>query len=466
MTAPILVWLRNELRLGDNPALAAAVDSGRPVQPVYILDETADTGGAVAWWLHHSLAALGRGIADLGGSLLLRRGDPVAVIPALIAETGASALYWSRSFDPHLRAQDQALAEPLRRSGVELRRAGDAALLFDPERIRNKEGRPYQVFSQFWRACLAGEPPRPPLPPPEAIPAPEAPAASDRLEDWKLLPTRPDWAGGLRERWHVGEDAAWQQLGRFLQAGVSRYHDHRDRPDIHGTSALSPHLRFGEISPQQVWHAVASVSSGRGPETYLKELGWREFSYHLLAEHPTLRTQPLRAAFAGFPWQANATAIEAWRRGRTGYPLVDAGMRQLWHTGWMHNRVRMITASFLVKHLLQPWQEGERWFWDCLVDADAASNPASWQWVAGCGADAGPYFRIFNPILQGQKFDPRGDYVRRWVPELGHRPTAEIHTPGFGIPGYPAPIVDHDDARRRALAAFAEIRTGPLDENA
>ena len=464
MTAPILVWLRHELRLGDNPALSAAVATGRPVIPVFILDDTADIGGAVAWWLHHSLTSLARSISERGGTLLLRRGDPLTLIPALIAETGASGLYWSRSYDPHLRAQDQALAEPLRQSGVELRRANDASLLFEPDEIRNKEGRPYQVFSQFWRACLAAEPPRLPYPAPESIRPPATIPAGDLLASWNLLPHSPDWAGGLRERWHVGEDAAWQQLGRFLQAGVSRYHDHRDRPDIHGTSALSPHLRFGEISPHQIWHAVASVGTGRGPETYLKEVGWREFSHHLLAQHPALRTVALRPAFAQFPWQPDPAALKAWQSGHTGYPLVDAGMRQLWHTGWMHNRVRMVTASFLVKHLLQPWQDGEAWFWDCLVDADAASNPASWQWVAGCGADAAPYFRIFNPILQGQKFDPRGDYVRRWVPELSHRSTSDIHIPAHGIPGYPGPIVDHDAARQRALAAFAEIKAGPLGD--
>jgi deoxyribodipyrimidine photo-lyase len=459
MTQPVLVWLRHELRLADNPALVEAIASGRPVLPVFVLDDTADLGGAAAWWLHHSLEDLGAAMAGRGGNLLLRRGDPRVVIPRLIAETGAAGLYWSRSYDPHDRAVDRVLAETLRDTGVALRRLS-ANLLFEPDLIRNKEGRPYQVFSQFWRACLATEPPRTPLPAPAALPAFFG-VASDRLDDWGLLPIRPDWAGGLREQWRAGAEAAWRRLDRFLDAGLATYHDRRDRPDIDGTSALSPHLRFGEISPHQIWHAVAALVGGRGSETYLKELGWREFSYHLLAQYPALRREPLRPAFARFPWQPDLAVLRAWRRGLTGYPLVDAGMRQLWQTGWMHNRVRMIVASFLVKHLLHPWQDGEAWFWDCLVDADPASNPASWQWVAGCGADAAPYFRIFNPILQGIKFDPRGDYVRRWVPELAHRRAEEIHSPATGIDGYPGPIVEHEAARRRALAALAEIKAEP-----
>ena len=347
-------------------------------------------------------------------------------------------------------------------------------LLATPSQIRNKENRGLRVFTPFWRRVQAlGDPPKP-LPAPKMLNGVPG-LASDRLEDWKLEPTAPDWAGGLRDNWQPGEASAQARLEAFLDGGIAGYASDRDRPDRHGTSRLSPHLRFGEISPRQVWHA-ARFAAAEHPrlsadiEKFLSELGWREFCRHLLFDVPDLATRNLQPSFDAFPWKHDAKALRAWQRGQTGYPILDAGMRELWHTGVMHNRVRMVVASFLVKHLLIDWREGEQWFWDTLVDADAGSNPANWQWVAGSGADAAPYFRVFNPILQGEKFDPDGVYVRRWVPELAPLPDKLIHQPWTATPlelasagielgkTYPRPIIDHKTGRERALKAYATIR--------
>jgi deoxyribodipyrimidine photo-lyase len=347
-------------------------------------------------------------------------------------------------------------------------------LLVRPEAVRSKEGRGLRVFTPFWKRVLAlGDPPSP-LPAPRALRA-GAQLGSEPLERFGLEPTKPDWAAGLRQTWQPGEQSAQARLKQFLQNGVRTYVDERDRPDRDVTSGLSPHLRFGEISPRQIWHAARFAAAGEARlasdiEKFLSELGWREFCRHLLFDHPDLATQNLQTAFDAFPWRRDDAALLAWQRGRTGYPIVDAGMRQLWTTGVMHNRVRMVVASFLVKHLLIDWRDGEAWFWDTLVDADAGNNPANWQWVAGSGADAAPYFRVFNPVLQGEKFDPDGRYVRRWVPELGRLPTPLIHRPWSTSPleiasaqvelgvTYPRPIVEHGKARTRALAAYERVR--------
>jgi len=473
-SAPTIVWLRQDLRLVDNPALTAATAEGRPVVPVYILDDAGEgawpPGGATKWWLHHSLASLARDLAARGSRLVLRRGPAGAALEALVAETGAASVFWNRRYEPAAIARDTAIKKALEKRGLAAK-SFNAGLLFEPWTIRNKAGEPYRVFTQFWKTCLAGDEPPLPVPAPAALAAAAAWPKSDALENWNLLPTKPDWAGGLRENWTPGEAGANARLDRFLDRAVATYKEDRNRPDLEGTSRLSPHLHFGEIGPRQCFHAArARAGRSKGADHFLSELGWREFSHHLLYQRPDLPETALRADFRDFPWADDAAKLAAWQRGRTGYPIVDAGMRELWHTGWMHNRVRMIVASFLVKHLLLPWQRGEAWFWDTLVDADLANNAASWQWVAGCGADAAPYFRIFNPILQGAKFDPDGAYTRCWVPELAKLPTEHLFAPWEAPPSvlrtagvdlgttYPKPLVDHGEARARALAAFQSLR--------
>jgi deoxyribodipyrimidine photo-lyase len=477
-SSPILLWLRQDLRLGDHRALAAALATAQPIVPVYILDDHQPgawrPGGASRWWLHGSLEALGRDLASVGSRLILRSGPALDVLPALAEETGADAVHAARSYEPWARELERMLAARLEDVGVAFKRfAGH--LLFEPERPTTKAGEPLRVFTPFHKTCLALEPPKPPLPRPDAIPAPETWPACELLEDWGLRPRRPDWTGGLRATWQPGEAGAEAALRTFLDEAMAGYADGRDRPDRPGTSRLSPHLHFGEISPHRCWHAIedrlAQDGAGRrGGRSFLRELVWREFSYHLLFHWPDLPAKAFRPAFDDFPWTVDPQGLAAWQQGRTGYPIVDAGMRELWQTGWMHNRVRMIAASFLIKDLLLPWQQGAAWFWDTLVDADLANNSASWQWVAGSGADAAPYFRIFNPVLQGKKFDPKGDYVRRYVPELATLPDEHLHAPweapaavleAAGITlgeTYPWPIVDHAKARRRALEAYGRIR--------
>ncbi len=480
MSPPVICWFQQDLRLEDNRALAAALASGRPVLPLYILDDETPgawaSGRASRWWLHHSLDALRQALRARGSDLILRRGPTQAVLDSLIDESGAGSVAFSRRYEPHARALETALATGLTARGIEVKRYA-GSLLIEPEAVATKDGRPYKVFTPFYKACLEaidlGSAPRPL---PKELPRPDALPAGDALDDWGLLPRTPDWAGGLRETWTPGEAGALQRLESFLEGPVAAYGEERDRPDREGTSRLSPHLHFGELSPRLCWQRAqrALETNGRrgdaGIRSFLRELVWREFSSHLLFHWPELPEAPFRPAFARFPWAENPEHLAAWQRGLTGYPIVDAGMRQLWHTGWMHNRVRMVVASFLVKHLLIPWQAGEAWFWDTLVDADLANNAASWQWVAGCGADAAPYFRIFNPVLQGEKFDPQGTYVRRWVPELSGLPDSCLHKPwaageevlrAAGIAlgrTYPKPMVEHAAARARALEAFATIK--------
>lgn len=447
-SSPSIVWFRDDLRVADNPALQAAIDRGGPIVAVYLLDESSPgarpLGGASRWWLHGSLSALADELAALGGRLTLRRGAASAIIPQLVADTDAGAVFWNRRYGA-MREVDAALKSSLMAQGITVASFG-ASLLYEPWTITSGSGDPYRVFTPFWRACRASGDPRPPLPPPASLDGIDV--DGDALDDWALLPTRPDWAAGLREAWTPGEVGARDRLERFIEHALPLYH-RRDEPGIEATSRLSPHLRFGELSPHQVW---ARVHSRLAPEAvanrakFLSEIGWREFSYSILFHSPDLARLNVRRDFDAFPWSdPDPAVLDAWQRGRTGIPIVDAGMRQLWTTGWMHNRVRMIVASLLTKNLLIDWRIGEQWFWDTLVDADEANNPASWQWVAGSGADAAPYFRVFNPLLQAERFDPEGAYVSRWVPEIS-------------TPEYPPPIVDLASSRAEALAAYEVVK--------
>lgn len=481
MSAPSLVWFRDDLRLADNPALAAAAARG-PVLCLYILDESSKRralGGASRWWLSRSLAALAEELAAKGGALTLMRGDPAALIPEIATACQADFVSWNRRYDGAAVELDKALKAKLVSAGITVE-SHNAGLLNEPWEVTTTTGTPMKVFTPYWRAARArGEPPAP-KPAPKRIESLPLPAALKRHlvahDELALEPSKPDWAGGLREAWTPGEAGAREALGDFLDGAISGYGEARDRPDKPATSRLSPHLRFGEIGPRQIWQAAQAAGHAHPHlqgdiDKFLSEIGWREFSYQLLFHNPDLATENYNRRFDAFPWRKDAKALRAWQRGLTGYPIVDAGMRELWATGWMHNRVRMITASFLIKHLLLDWREGEAWFWDTLVDADPANNPASWQWVAGSGADAAPYFRIFNPVTQGEKFDPKGAYVRHWIPEIAGLEDRDIHQPwkagaaalktaGISLgTTYPEPIVDLDFGRRRALDALATLKS-------
>ncbi len=471
---PSLVWFRHDLRLADNPALLAAVRRGGPVIPVFIWAPTEESrwqaGSASRWWLHESLARLDSSLRERGSRLTIRTGPTGETIRDLIDQSGATAVYWNRRYEPALTSRDSNLKSALRHDGL-IADSFNGGLLFEPWTVLNQKGQPFRVFSAFWKACLRQPAPAPPDDAPSLIQNARHWPATLRLTDLGLEPTI-DWTGGFRASWCPGEAGASEQLDCFVKEALPGYPTDRNRPDRPGTSRLSPHLHFGEISARQIWFAVHEQQRGAGTRpcaeairNYASELGWREFAHHLLFHFPHTPDQPLRTEFTDFPWKVDRKALRAWQRGRTGYPIVDAGMRELWHTGWMHNRVRMIVASFLVKDLLIPWQEGAAWFWDTLVDADLPNNTLGWQWTAGCGADAAPYFRIFNPVSQGEKFDPNGDYVRHWVPELKRLPPEWVHQPweapacvlaDAGIElgrTYPRPIVDHNAARARALEA-------------
>ncbi len=473
---PIIVWLRQDLRLTDQRALAAAADSGNPVLPVYVLDDAAASewhmGAASRWWLHHSLASLEKDLSALGAPLVLRTGDTCSELGQLAAKTGASAIYCSRGYEPWAARLEASLHDQLGSSGIAFKRFS-GTLLKEPESVRTQAGEPFKVYTPFWRALNASGPPADPLKAPRALKNVKTKLASDTLASFGLLPEKPDWAGGLGDAWQPGEAGAQANLDRFISEALDGYSDMRNRPDTAGTSRLSPHLHFGEISPHQCWHAAsrdADKTGAKGLETFKKELVWRDFSYNLLVHWPDLPSKPFRKEFAAFPWVEDPQSLGAWQKGATGFPIVDAGMRELWHTGWMHNRVRMVVASFLIKHLLISWQAGETWFWDTLVDADLASNAASWQWVAGSGADAAPYFLIFNPVKQGQTFDPDGHYVRQWIPEIAKLPNSCLHAPWAADPAilaaagiklgetYPHPIIDHAFARQRALAGYETVK--------
>ena len=480
--SPVILWFRQDLRLRDNAALQAALGHGEAVLPVYIFDEEGEgswrPGAASRWWLHHSLAALDASLRERGSRLVLARGDSLTVLCELIANTGAAAVYWNRRYEPAVIARDKRIKAELAATGIDAK-SFNSALLFEPHTIANKQGGPFQVFTPYWRHCLAQPIQEEITVANKALPAPAKWPKSIALAELELLP-KLNWAAGFAEACEPGEAGARKRLKQFLSTKAADYDEARDRPDEDATSSLSPHLHFGEIGPRQIWAAARALSKDSGVfpvnggvQRFLTEVGWREFAYHLLYHFPDTPVKPLREKFEKFPWadDSGGEKLHAWQQGQTGYPIVDASMRQLWQTGWMHNRVRMVVASFLVKHLRLSWTHGAAWFWDTLVDADLASNTLGWQWSAGCGADAAPYFRIFAPVTQGEKFDPEGGYVRRWVPELATMPAKFLHKPweapvdvlaraGVRLGGnYPRPVVDHAQARAAALAAFKSLRT-------
>ena len=464
-----LVLFHQNLRVADNRALSWAAARGEII-PLYIYEDNLHPiGGASKWWLRESLIDLAANLKALGAPMVLRRGDPLSILKDIIKASGADAVTWNRRFEPDCMKQDHALHTALHDAKIEVK-IHEGFLLFDPASIRTGGGTPFKVYTPFSKACLSAPPPSKPIPAPKKLTG-VAHIASDDLDTWKLVPRTAVWPKGLAEAWDVGEKAAHRTLREFIKDRLSYYKGDRDIPSVEGTSRMSPYLHYGQISPQQVWEVIQQVQgntaiNSASVERYLLEILWREFSWHLLHQFPQLPSKPFNASFTDFAWANNKAAVAAWQKGLTGYPIVDAGMRQLWQTGWMHNRVRMIVASFLIKDLLIDWREGEAWFWDTLVDADLGSNAASWQWVAGCGADAAPFFRIFNPMLQGKKFDPKGDYVRAFVPELAKLDDKWIHEPWRATEDelarakitigktYPAPIIDHDKARQRALAVL------------
>lgn len=472
MSEHVLVWFRQDLRIEDNPALAAALKTGRPLIPLYIYAPAEETpwapGGASKWWLHHALEALDKELQEYGSRLILRTGDSLENLLDICKTHQVTDVFWNRRYEPLIINRDVQIKQTLRARGIDTE-SFSASLLFEPHTIQNRSGKPFRVFTPFWKhlRSLPVEAPES-VDIKELIASPTAPRSSS-LQSLELLPDIP-WDKSFYQHWSPDLKAAGQTLNEFVQHRARRYKDHRDLPAVNGTSRLSPYLHFGQLGPRQVWQALLQTGSvdGPGEYTFLSEVGWREFAHHLIFHFPETPDQALNKSYSQFPWQPDDTYLKAWQTGQTGYPIVDAGMRQLWQTGWMHNRVRMITASFLVKHLLQPWQQGAKWFWDTLVDADLASNTMGWQWTAGCGADASPYFRIFSPMLQGAKFDSEGEYIRSWVPELKQMPAKYIHQPWeapYGVlkqagvklgATYPKPVIDHKAGRERALAALAE----------
>lgn len=470
---PVIVWFRQDLRRTDNPALAAAADSGHPVLPVYILDDV-NTGGwqmgaASRWWLHQSLTSLN---TSLRGHLRYFRGDAAQILMALTQDVNVAGVSWNRCYEPWRIDRDRRIKAELKKSGCSVE-SFNGSLLFEPQLVAKADGSPYKAFTPFFRkGCLRnGPPPRLSIEAPEFLSFDDSPLGHE-LDELELMPSTR-WYDSIACAWTPGETGALERLERFLDDGIRNYREGRNRPDLENVSRLSPHLHFGEISPHQIWHGANALKAIGGPEKdiddFQSELGWREFSNYLLYHWPALPHDNLQEKFDRFPWRDDPESLRRWQRGQTGYPIVDAGMRELWQTGYMHNRARMIVGSFLVKNLLLHWRHGEAWFWDTLVDADLANNSASWQWIAGCGADAAPYFRIFNPVTQGHKFDPKGDYARRFVPEVAGLPDRFLHSPWEAPPrvlaaagielgsDYPHPMVDLRASRERALDVFRSI---------
>lgn len=471
-TAPIIVWFRQDLRRADHPALHAAHKTGAPILPVYIVDDdnAGDwrMGAASRVWLHHSLKKLND---SLNGNLYFARGKADEIIPALAKQTGAQGVYWNRCYEPWRIARDKQIKETLKDNNIEAQ-SFNGSLLWEPwdKHVLKSDGTPYKVFTPFYKNCLSAPAPRTPLPAPARLSYADA-SGGIFLEHFDLLPSPREngWEKSIIADWSIGEDGALQRLHDFLDDGLKGYKEGRNVPAKENVSRLSPHLHYGEISPNQAWYAARHAGEKNNWHTdsdnFCSELGWREFSYSLLYHNPNMKWENLQPRFNEFPWTADHTKeFKAWQSGQTGYPIIDAAMRELWQTGYMHNRCRMIVGSFLVKNLLTHWHRGEEWFWDCLFDADAASNTASWQWIAGCGADAAPYFRVFNPVLQGEKFDPDGAYVRRFVPELADMPDKYLHKP-WAAPKdirakikYPDPIIELEGSRNRALDAFKQTK--------
>ena len=441
-----ILWFRQDLRLADNRALVAAAAAG-PLVAIYIFDE-ATLGSAQHWWLHYSLSALAADLTALGGSLILRRGDAVDKLRALMAETGATQIHATRAYEPWYKAADAALGDAIT--------LHDGNYLVHPPTVLTGSGGRYKIFTPYWRAMLRQMPPPLPVKAPERIDG--IAARSDRLDEWQLLPTKPDWATGF-DVWTPGEAGARAALKLWLDH-VPDYHHSRNLPsNDHGVSRLSPHLHFGEISPATVWHHIAK-RAGDESEPYLREIGWRDYAANTIDQFPDYGTANARAEFDRLPWRNAESEFVAWTRGQTGYPIVDAGMRQLWTTGWMHNRLRMITASFLIKHLLIDWRRGEQWFRETLLCWDYASNAVNWQWVAGTGVDSNMFVRIMAPLSQSEKFDA-GGFIRRWVPELADVPEPWIHDPhgaGQAPASYAKPLIGHREGRERALSAYAALK--------
>jgi deoxyribodipyrimidine photo-lyase len=468
-----IVWFRQDLRLADNPAWAKAVGQGLQIIPLFIVDESASKdwamGDASRWWLHHALLDLDAQLREVGSRLLIRVGASEEILRELMEEAEVTHLYWNRCYEPYRVRLDGGLKDTFKRAGLTVW-SGNASLVREPWEVATQAGQPYKVYTPYSRACAK-------LAEPEPVAVPGSPLSPEQwptgcsVESLQLLP-RIGWDSGFKARWEPTRRAGISRLKHFLAESASAYGEARDYPAVAGTSGLSPYLHFGQIGPREVLAAIREVAPSSGVSVYHREIIWREFAYHVLYHFPSTPEQPLQLKYANFPWREDPQALRAWQQGRTGYPIVDAGMRELWQTGWMHNRVRMVVASFLVKHLLLSWQSGAAWFWDTLVDADLASNTLGWQWAGGCGADAAPYFRVFNPITQAEKFDPEGTYIRRFVPELRSVKGRYIFTPwempdslqtAFGCRigrDYPAPIVEHKAGRERALAALASLKEG------
>lgn len=465
-----LVWFRQDLRLEDNPALFHACENGEII-PVFILDENdRELGGASKWWLHHSLISL----RDSLGGLVLRKGDPLSILKSLLDETKADGIFWNRGYEPHIVQRDTEIKSTLGNDGFDIK-SFNGSVVREPWEIETGSGGPYKVYTPFWKSNIAKGIPEPKQAP-QSITLASIDNLGENLDDWNLLPTNPNWAQDWQALWQPGEEGAMSRLDAFLEDDIKDYGELRNRPDLPNISRLSPHIHFGEVSPRQIcakaYARKSSLSEYAGDiDKFVAEVGWRDFANHLLFHFPEIPTKNWKPAFDDYPWRENAEDLKAWQKGMTGYPMVDAGMRELWHTGYMHNRIRMLVGSFLVKHLQLHWSHGEAWFWDTLCDADLANNTSSWQWISGSGADAAPYFRIFNPISQGPKFDPNGEYVRKWCPELSKLPNKLLHAPHEATSAelskagielgktYPKPMVDHKTAREAALKGYEAVKS-------